>query len=107
MRSKEELLRVFEECRVDLRGDLVVSCGSGVTAAIVFLALDLVGKKEVRLFDGSWVIYNLTFRLNTHRGMEARFKSTKWYLHKSYCIFDLLSLAYDMQPFFEIALKCF
>ena len=57
MLSKEELLKVFERRRIDLDGELITSCGSGVTAAIIYLALDVVGKKNVRLYDGSWAEY--------------------------------------------------
>jgi thiosulfate/3-mercaptopyruvate sulfurtransferase len=33
----------------------VTSCGSGVTAAILWLALDALGKEPAGLYDGSWV----------------------------------------------------
>ncbi|MFS1582564.1 MAG: rhodanese-like domain-containing protein [Candidatus Arsenophonus phytopathogenicus] len=32
----------------------VISCGSGMTAAVVLLALILLGNKNVKLYDGSW-----------------------------------------------------
>ena len=35
-------------------GSLVVSCGSGVTACVLALALDCIGAPEPRLYDGSW-----------------------------------------------------
>jgi thiosulfate/3-mercaptopyruvate sulfurtransferase len=57
MKSKEELIKVFQEKRIDLTNPIVTSCGSGVTAAIIFLALDIIGKKDVRLYDGSWAEY--------------------------------------------------
>ncbi|KAJ3137808.1 hypothetical protein HDU90_001759 [Geranomyces variabilis] len=51
---KEIVHRLIRE-KIDMNRPLVTMCGSGVTAAIVFLALDLVGKKgDVKLFDGSW-----------------------------------------------------
>jgi thiosulfate/3-mercaptopyruvate sulfurtransferase len=32
----------------------MTSCGSGVTAAILWLALDALGKEPKALYDGSW-----------------------------------------------------
>jgi len=39
---------------VDLDKPVITSCGSGVTAAILWLALDALGKAPVGLYDGSW-----------------------------------------------------
>jgi thiosulfate/3-mercaptopyruvate sulfurtransferase len=49
------LLRsLFVEARVDLSAPIVTTCGSGVTAAIAMLALEIAGAKDVALYDGSW-----------------------------------------------------
>jgi len=48
------LRRVVEEAGIDISKPVVNSCGSGVTAAIVFLALHRLGHKAVALYDGSW-----------------------------------------------------
>lgn len=48
------LRSMFSEKGIDLTKPIVTSCGSGVTAAIVFLALTEVGAKELALYDGSW-----------------------------------------------------
>ena len=45
---------VFAEAGVDLGRPLVTTCGSGVTAAVLSFALAVIGKTDVRLFDGSW-----------------------------------------------------
>ncbi|MFZ5930510.1 MAG: 3-mercaptopyruvate sulfurtransferase [Pseudomonadota bacterium] len=50
----EELRRVVQEAGIDMSKPVVNSCGSGVTAAIVFLALHRLGHKAVALYDGSW-----------------------------------------------------
>ncbi len=50
----EQLRRVVEEAGIDMSKPVVNSCGSGVTAAIVFLALHRLGHKAVALYDGSW-----------------------------------------------------
>ena len=54
MRSPGELKALFADRGVDLERPVVTSCGSGVTAAIVSLALDIAGAKETALYDGSW-----------------------------------------------------
>lgn len=53
-RSPEELARLFAEAGVDLAKPITTSCGSGVTAANLFLALKILGAKDVALYDGSW-----------------------------------------------------
>jgi len=39
---------------VDLEKPVIASCGSGVSAAILWLALDSIGKPPQALYDGSW-----------------------------------------------------
>jgi thiosulfate/3-mercaptopyruvate sulfurtransferase len=54
MRSPQEIAAAFKEAGVDLEKPIITSCGSGVTAAILLLALETAGKKDVALYDGSW-----------------------------------------------------
>jgi thiosulfate/3-mercaptopyruvate sulfurtransferase len=54
LKPKEELRKVFAAHRVDLARPTVTTCGSGITAAIVMLALEVAGAREVALYDGSW-----------------------------------------------------
>ena len=49
-----ELRAVFERAGVALDRPVVTSCGSGVTAAILSLALETIGHPDHRLYDGSW-----------------------------------------------------
>jgi thiosulfate/3-mercaptopyruvate sulfurtransferase len=49
-----EIKGVFVDAGVDLERPIITSCGSGVTAAILLLALETIGKKGVVLYDGSW-----------------------------------------------------
>lgn len=51
---EKELRQRFDEAGVDLDRPVVTSCGSGVTAAIVTLALETLGHAANRLYDGSW-----------------------------------------------------
>jgi thiosulfate/3-mercaptopyruvate sulfurtransferase len=39
---------------VDLERPVVTTCGSGLTAAILMLALTEIGKRDVAVYDGSW-----------------------------------------------------
>lgn len=51
--SAPELQKVFEDAGLDLNNPVVTSCGSGVSAAVISLALESLGK-DSRLYDGSW-----------------------------------------------------
>jgi thiosulfate/3-mercaptopyruvate sulfurtransferase len=48
------LRAAFEAAGVDLDKPMVTSCGSGVTAAVLLFGAHLLGKEDVRLYDGSW-----------------------------------------------------
>ena len=50
----DALRAAFQEAGVDLTKPLVTSCGSGVTAAVLLFGAHLLGKDDVRLYDGSW-----------------------------------------------------
>jgi len=52
--SRERIEAAFTAAGVDLDKPIITSCGSGVTAAILTLALESVGKTPKGLFDGSW-----------------------------------------------------
>jgi thiosulfate/3-mercaptopyruvate sulfurtransferase len=50
----DALRAVFEAAGVDLSRPMVTTCGSGVTAAVVLFGAHLLGKDDMRLYDGSW-----------------------------------------------------
>ena len=52
LKSNAELRQVF--AAVDLHQPLVTTCGSGISAAILMLALEEIGVRDVALYDGSW-----------------------------------------------------
>jgi thiosulfate/3-mercaptopyruvate sulfurtransferase len=51
---QERLRAAFAAGGVDLDKPVITSCGSGVSAAILWLALDALGKTPEALYDGSW-----------------------------------------------------
>lgn len=50
----EELRRRFTAAGVDLAAPIVCTCGSGVTACALALGLELLGSRDVAVYDGSW-----------------------------------------------------
>ena len=55
MKSEAELRAVFEEAGVDLTKPIVTTCGSGVMACVLSLALARLGHGRNAVYDGSWV----------------------------------------------------
>ncbi|MDB5534628.1 MAG: sseA [Hyphomicrobiales bacterium] len=54
LKPADQLLEAFREAGVDVDKPLITSCGSGVSAAIANLALEVAGKPQPKLYDGSW-----------------------------------------------------
>ncbi|HKB55831.1 MAG TPA: 3-mercaptopyruvate sulfurtransferase, partial [Ramlibacter sp.] len=54
MRPLGELRGMFQGIGADLDRPIVVSCGSGTTACSLALALELLGARDVSVYDGSW-----------------------------------------------------
>jgi thiosulfate/3-mercaptopyruvate sulfurtransferase len=59
MKSQDELRTVFQAAGVDLDKPIITTCGSGVTAAILSLALAVIGHRQVALYDGSWAEWGM------------------------------------------------
>jgi thiosulfate/3-mercaptopyruvate sulfurtransferase len=57
LKPVEQLHEVFEAKGVDLRQPITTTCGSGVTAAVIALGLEIAGAGPVSLYDGSWAEY--------------------------------------------------
>ncbi|WP_417429146.1 3-mercaptopyruvate sulfurtransferase [Kiloniella sp.] len=54
LKETQEIKSAFEEAGIDYSKPVVTSCGSGVTAAVLSLGLELTGHKKTSLYDGSW-----------------------------------------------------
>jgi thiosulfate/3-mercaptopyruvate sulfurtransferase len=52
--APERIKQIFAAGGVDLTKPTITSCGSGVTAATLWFALDAIGKEPQALYDGSW-----------------------------------------------------
>jgi thiosulfate/3-mercaptopyruvate sulfurtransferase len=52
LKSNAELRQAF--AAADLHQPIVTTCGSGISAAILMLALEEIGARDVALYDGSW-----------------------------------------------------
>jgi len=54
LKSAAEIRSVFMSAAIDPQKPVITSCGSGITAAVLTLALQSLGNDNVRLYDGSW-----------------------------------------------------
>jgi thiosulfate/3-mercaptopyruvate sulfurtransferase len=54
LKSAAELETLFHEAGVDLSKPVVTSCGSGITASVLALALATIGHRRSAVYDGSW-----------------------------------------------------
>jgi thiosulfate/3-mercaptopyruvate sulfurtransferase len=50
----DALRATFERGGVDLGKPITTTCGSGITASVLALALHLIGRPDVAVYDGSW-----------------------------------------------------
>jgi thiosulfate/3-mercaptopyruvate sulfurtransferase len=54
MKSADEIAAAFKAAGVDLAKPIVTTCGSGISASLLALALARVGREDVAVYDGSW-----------------------------------------------------
>jgi thiosulfate/3-mercaptopyruvate sulfurtransferase len=59
MKEPAALREVFVAAGVDLAKPVITTCGSGVTAAILSLALERIGVRDHSLYDGSWAEWGM------------------------------------------------
>ena len=68
LKDEAGLRAVFVEAGVDLSKRAITTCGSGVTAAIINLALDRLGHRDNALYDGSWAEWGQFEQLKVETG---------------------------------------
>jgi len=71
MKAPEELRALFEAAGVDLTKPVVTTCGSGVTACILTLALHRIGHTRNAVYDGSWTEWGAYPDLGIETGPAA------------------------------------
>jgi thiosulfate/3-mercaptopyruvate sulfurtransferase len=54
LKSPKEIETLFRDAGVDLHKPVVTSCGSGITASVLALALAELGHRRTAVYDGSW-----------------------------------------------------
>jgi len=54
LKAADDLERLFEQAGVDLNRPIITTCVSGVSAAILALALARLGRDGAPVYDGSW-----------------------------------------------------
>ena len=57
LKSAEKLRGLFQAKQVNLDQPITTTCGSGITAAVLALGLEVAGAQEISLYDGSWAEY--------------------------------------------------
>jgi thiosulfate/3-mercaptopyruvate sulfurtransferase len=65
---RERIQSAFVEAGVDLDKPIITTCGSGLTAAILTLALESIGREPKGLYDGSWAEWGSRPDLAVERG---------------------------------------
>lgn len=68
MKPVAELRAVFQAAGVNLSKPAITTCGSGVTAAVLSLALERIGHKNHALYDGSWAEWGMYDDLAVEKG---------------------------------------
>jgi thiosulfate/3-mercaptopyruvate sulfurtransferase len=58
-KSKQELLKKFQDLKISKEKNQVFTCGSGVTACILAMANKIINGKNPVIYDGSWSEYGL------------------------------------------------
>ena len=54
MKTGDDLRQLLHDAGIDLDRPVITTCGSGVTAAILLAGLEMLGNRDVTLYDGSW-----------------------------------------------------
>ena len=57
LKSATDIQQILAAKNIDLNQPITTTCGSGVTAAVISLALEIAGAKNTTLYDGSWAEY--------------------------------------------------
>lgn len=70
-KDKAGIRAAFENAGIDLDKPIVTTCGSGMTACVLAFGLELLGKHDVALYDGSWAEWGADSSTPKAVGVEA------------------------------------
>jgi thiosulfate/3-mercaptopyruvate sulfurtransferase len=70
-KSSEELGKLFKSVGIDVARPVVTTCGSGVTASMLALALAVLGQTNAAVYDGSWAEWGQDNGLPVETGPAA------------------------------------
>ncbi|MHA1128878.1 MAG: sulfurtransferase, partial [Alphaproteobacteria bacterium] len=68
MKGLADLQAAFDAAGVDLGKPTITTCGSGVTACILSLAMERLGHKQNAVYDGSWSEWGMYGDLKVETG---------------------------------------
>ena len=68
MKPPAALKAIFDAAGIDLTKPAITTCGSGVTAAVLSLALERIGHRNHALYDGSWAEWGMYDDLRVEKG---------------------------------------
>ena len=71
MKDAAGLRAVFAEAGVDLGKPAITTCGSGITASVLSLALARIGHRNHALYDGSWAEWGMYDDLPVEKGQGS------------------------------------
>jgi thiosulfate/3-mercaptopyruvate sulfurtransferase len=71
LKAPAELARIFAAAGIDPAQPVVTTCGSGVTASILSLALAVLGQTNAAVYDGSWAEWGADTALPIETGPAA------------------------------------
>jgi len=71
LKAPAELSKIFSAARIDPALPVITTCGSGVTASILSLALAVLGQTNAAVYDGSWAEWGAENGLPIESGPAA------------------------------------